>query len=286
MNTKKAISILAALIVVGFIGYSIFGTSAKEEAISVRTGKTANETIVETLSTTGTLEAEQTQEIFGQGLVTEVDVAVGDQVEENDRLVLYQDGTAQTANFDGTVTNVNVVSDEADLSAQTGEAAITLADLSDLKVTVQLTKSDAPLVKKDQAVTLSNGSETYSGKVTHIDPVATTIMSQTGNTTALAATIGFDTPPKDVFAGFDIDSEITTNTAENAIALPIEALLYNDKNKPFVYVIEKGTARAQLIDIGIQSDTKVEVKDGLTADQTVILSPDEKIKDGVSVSAK
>lgn len=68
--------------------------------------------------------------------------------------------------------------------------------------------------------------------------------------------------------------------------MPIEALLYNDKNKPFVYVIEKGTARAQLIDIGIQSDTKVEVKDGLTADQTVILSPDEKIKDGVSVSAK
>lgn len=286
MNTKKIIGLLIAVVVVVFIGYTVYSSSNKEETLSVRTGEVTEETIVETLTTTGVLEADKTQDIYGQGVISELDVAVGDQVEEDDRLVLYQDGTAQTAHFDGTVTAVTIAPDEVDLSSQTGEAAITVSDLSHLKVGIQLTKSDAPIVKEGQTVTLTNGSKTFEGTVAHIDPIATTTTTQTGNTTALAATIEFDTPPEGLYAGFDIDVAITTNTAEQAISLPIEALLYNAENKPFVYTVENDKAQAQTIETGIQSDSAVEVKEGLSAGQTVILSPDEKVKNGIAVTTK
>ncbi|WP_034552519.1 efflux RND transporter periplasmic adaptor subunit [Carnobacterium funditum] len=286
MNTKKIVGLIVIIALVIFIGYSIFNSSDKGNSLSVRTALVGKETIVETLSTTGILKASQTQEVIGQGLVSEVAVEVGDQVEENDRLVLYQDGTEKRADFKGTITTVNLSPDEIDLSMQTGESAIALADLTNLTVSIQLTKSDAPRVEKEQSVTLTSGSKTYQGKVTQIDPIAKITSNQFGNTAALSATISFNEAPKGLFAGFDIDTEIVTDTAKNVLSLPIEALLYNVKNKPYVYIVKDGTAKAQLIEIGTQSDTAVEVKSGLTTDQTVILSPDEKIKDGIEVSKK
>lgn len=286
MNIKKISGILVIVAIISLIGYAFFTSNNETDAISVRTAQVGKETIVETLSTTGILKPSQTQEVIGQGLVSELDINVGDQVEENERLVLYQDGTEIKADFDGTVTTVDLTEDEVDLSMQTGEPAIALADLTNLIVSIQLTKSDAPRVKKNQEVTLTSGSETYQGKVTQIDPTAKITSGQFGNTAALSATIAFDDAPESLFAGFDIDTEITTNTVKDVLALPIESLLYNAKNKPYVYIIKDGVAKAQLIEIGIQSDTSVEVTNGLEDDQTVILSPDEKVKDGIEVSKK
>lgn len=286
MNIKKISGILVAVAIISLIGYAFFISTKEGDAISVRTTQIGKETIVETLSTTGILEPSQTQEVLGQGLVSELDIKVGDQVEENERLVLYQDGKEIKADFEGTVTTVNLAADEIDLSMQTGEPAIALADLTNLIVSIQLTKSDAPRIEKDQEVTLTSGSKTYQGKVTHIDPTAKITNGQFGNTAALSATISFNDATENLFAGFDIDAEITTNTAKDVLALPIESLLYNAKNKPYVYIFKDGLAKAKLIEIGIQSDTAVEVTNGLEANQTVILSPDEKIKDGIEVSKK
>ncbi|SEK60821.1 HlyD family secretion protein [Carnobacterium iners] len=286
MTTKKILSVSILVAIIAFIGYSIFTSSTSNEAISVRTATISKETIVETLSTTGIIKPNQTQEIIGQGLVSEVDVVVGDLVEEDDRLVLYQDGSEKRAEFKGTITAVNLSPEEVDLSMQTGESAIVLADLTNLLVAIQLTKSDAPRVKKEQVVTLTSGSKTYQGKVTQLDPTAKVMSGQFGNTAALSATIAFDEASIGLFAGFDIDTEIVTETAKDVLSLPIESLLYNAENKPYVYLVEDGIAKAQLIEVGTQSDTAVEVKGGLEVDQTIILSPDEKVKDGIAVSKK
>ncbi|MGX7420198.1 HlyD family efflux transporter periplasmic adaptor subunit [Carnobacterium gallinarum] len=286
MNWKKIVGWAVAIAALGFIGYSVFGPKETEKTPEVTTSAVKEETIVEKLATTGTLEPTATQNGVGTGLVTEVNVAVGDKVTKDDALVRYIDGTTITAAIDGTVTALNVKKDQADLSTQTGKPSITIDDLSNLKVSIQLSKSDASIVKVDQPVTLTSGSTEFAGKISELDPVATTTTGATGTTTALGGTISFDTPPTGLFAGFEIDADITTNTAENALAIKVESLLYDKNNKPYVYIVKDNKAKKVDIETGIQSDTMVQVTKGLEKDQKVIVSPEDSLKNGAAVTVK
>lgn len=285
MNWKKVLGILVAIAVVAYLIFAVFFTGNEEAAPSVRVESATEETISETLSLTGLVEPSEVQEVFGQGIISDLPVAVNDTVAEGELLISFA-GVNTTANFNGTVTAVNADEGEPDLSSQTGTPAVVVSNLDELEVAVQLTQTDAPLVEVDQPVTLTSGDQTYSGTVAQVDPVATSTTGSTGNTQTLNAVIAFDEMPEDLIAGFDIDVEITTATSENAVTIPIESLLYNSDNEPFVYTIENGTAQATPIEIGIQSATKVEVLSGLAADETVILSPGEDIQDGTTVTAQ
>lgn len=286
MNWKKIIGWLIALVALGFIGFSVFGPKEKAKAPTVETTTVKEENIVETLSTTGTLQPNATQNGFGTGLVSEVNFAVGDKVVKDDVIVRYLDGTTITATIDGTITALNVKKDQVDLNTQTGQPSVTIDDLGNLKVAILLSKSDANLVKVDQPVTLTSGNTTYTGKVSALDPVATTTTGATGATTALGGTITFDTPPTGLFAGFEIDADITTNTAENALTMPIETLVYNKENKPYVYIVKNDKAKKVEIETGIQSDTKVQIIKGLEKGQKVIISPADSLKNGTAVTVK
>lgn len=285
MNWKKIIGILVAIAAVAFIGYTVIFANNEEEALSVRTGKVTEETINETLNLTGMVEPGETQEVYGQGTVSDLPVAVNDTVEEGDTLISFS-GVPIEANFSGTVTAVNATEGEPDTSTQTGTPAVVLADLSQLEVAIQLTKTDAPLVKADQTATLTSRDQTYSGKVSKVDPVATSTPGATGNTQLLNAVVSFDENPEDLIAGFDIDVEITTNTSENAMTIPIEALVYDNNNEPFVYTVENDVIKSKPVEIGIQSATKVEVLSGLSADEMVVLSPSEDVKNGITVTTQ
>lgn len=286
MNWKKIIGWLIALAALGFIGFSVFGPKEKAKAPTVETTTVKEENIVETLSTTGTLQSNATQNGFGTGLVSEVNFAVGDKVAKDDVIVRYLDGTTITATIDGTITALNVKKDQVDLNTQTGQPSVTIDDLGNLKVAILLSKSDANLVKVDQPVTLTSGNTTYTGKVSALDPVATTTTGATGATTALGGTITFDTPPTGLFAGFEIDADITTNTAENALTMPIETLVYDKENKPYVYIVKNDKAKKVEIETGIQSDTKVQIIKGLEKGQKVIISPADSLKNGTAVTVK
>lgn len=286
MNWKKGIGVIIAIAIIAFIIYSVVNSNTEEEAITVQTAKVSQEMIKETLNTTGIIESTQTQEIFGQGSIQDVPVSVGEAIEEGANLISYNDGTNRTADFNGTVTIVNAKNGQVDLSSQTGEPAVAIADLSDLQVTINLSKSDAALIEEGQVALLTTGNNSFSGTVSHIDPTASTVTSPTGTSMVLKSIVSFDTPPEDLFVGFDIDVDITTNTAENVLAIPIEALLYDEDNKPYVYVVENEKALTTPIESGIQSAIHVEVTDGLTLDDTIILSPDDQINDGTIVTSK
>ena len=65
--------------------------------------------------------------------------------------------------------------------------------------------------------------------------MATTTTGATGSNTALGGTIVFDTPPAGLFAGFEIDADITTNTADNALTIPVERYCTTKKiNRLFI----------------------------------------------------
>ncbi len=52
-----------------------------------------------------------------------------------------------------------------------------------------------------------------------------------------------------------------------------------------VYVVDGGAARRTVVKVGARSATAAQVLDGLQADQTVIVQPDDRIKDGTRIEA-
>ncbi|ALS00359.1 hypothetical protein ATZ33_02880 [Enterococcus silesiacus] len=284
MKKKTIFGILAVLVIAIVIFLFVRGNSRTSEAVTVRTGEVKKETIVEKLSTTGTLIPNQTQSLMGTGNVVDVSVKIGDKVTKDKVLATYDNGLQLVAGFDATVTQVNIKAKQADTNAQQGKPSIQLDDLSTLKVQLELSNSEASAVKVDQQAEITSGNQTFLGKVAEKDPVAQSTQSTTGTTASLAAIVTFDHAPENLFAGFDVDVEIKTNTVENVLALPIEALTYNDKNEPIVYVVNKGIAKETKIAIGIQSDKLIEVKSGLSENATVILSPSSDIKNNVAVT--
>lgn len=283
MKGKKWIGIIVFLLFLGFVGFSIYNTTQEDDTLTVRTAEVEESDITEVVVTTGTIEPSQTQEVVGQGVVSELNVSVGDSVEEGDTLVSYVDGTSFTANFSGTVTEVNVTEEEADANAQQGQPSLVVSDLNELEVGVQLSRSDAALVNVDQIVEMEYADTFYDGTVSSIDPVATSEQTQMGSSTSLGATIAFDSDTDDLIAGFEIDVDIIVDSAENALVIPIEALNYNQDNEPYVYIVTDGQVSEVMIETGIQSDARIQVTDGLSEGDQVVLSPGEDLEDGAEV---
>lgn len=284
MKKKTIFGVLAVLVIVIITFLFVRANSEKSDAHVVRTSEVRKKTIIEKLSTTGTLIPNQTQSLIGTGNVVEVNVNVGDKVEKDKVLATYDNGLQLIAGFDGTITQVNIKAKQADTNAQQGKSSIQLDDLSTLKVQLELSNSEASSVAIDQKVEMTSGNQTFSGKVAEKDPVAQSSQSAMGTNASLGAVVTFDKAPDNLFAGFDVGVDITTNTVEHALSLPIEALTYNDKNESIVYVVREGKAKETKIEIGIQSDKLIEVKSGLKDSETVILSPSSDIKNNTEVT--
>ncbi|MGX7244294.1 efflux RND transporter periplasmic adaptor subunit [Enterococcus quebecensis] len=284
MKKKTIFGILAVIIIAVVIFLFVQGNADKSKSITVRTGEVKKETIVEKLSTTGTLIPNQTQSLIGTGNVIDVNVQVGDKVEKDKVLATYDNGLQLVAAFNGTITQVNIKSKQPDNNAQQGKPSIQLDDLSTLKVQLELSNSEASAVAINQKADISSDNQTFSGKVAEKDPVAVSAQSAAGTAASLGAVVLFDQAPENLFAGFDVDLDITTKTVEHAIALPIEALTYNDKSEPIVYVVKDGKAKETKIEIGSQSDKLIEVKNGLKEKETVILSPNSDVKNNTEVT--
>lgn len=283
MRGKKWIGLVVFLLFVGFVGYSIYQSSQEDQTITVRTSEVEQGSITEVIVANGIIEPSETQEFAGQGVVTELTVSVGDEVEEGDTLVTYVDGTTFTANFDGTVTEVNVAEEEPDMNAQQGQASIVVSNLNDLQVGLQLSRSDASVIEVDQEVELTYADNLYEGTVTSIDPVATQEQTQLGSSTSLGATITFDSETDGLIAGFEIDADIIVDSVEEALVIPIEALNYDSDNNPYVYTVSNNEVSQVMIETGIQSDARIEVTDGLSEGDLIVLSPGEELEDGVEV---
>lgn len=271
--------------------FILWPTDNTQETPEVQTAPVTEQDFQEVVSTVGIIEPVQNENLLGQGLVTEVNVEENEEVAEDDVLVTYADGTQLLAPFSGTVTQLNVEADEVDANAQQNQPSITVANLDDLEVAIELSKNEANAIAVDQNVELTYLEETYEGIVSSIDSIATASDSgssplQAGQATpTLNATVTFETEDTNaLIPGFDIDADIVTNTSTGALAIPIEALLYNDEGNPYVYVVENGVANAREVETGIQEGVSLEILDGLAVDDQVIQLPDDTLTDGTEVT--
>ncbi|MEH7481810.1 efflux RND transporter periplasmic adaptor subunit [Neobacillus drentensis] len=84
--------------------------------------------------------------------------------------------------------------------------------------------------------------------------------------------------------GFQVIMEIETDK-KTAMVLPLDAL-FDDGDKPYVYLVKDGKANKQNVKTGITSGKKIEILEGVSKGDQIIVNGPDNIKDGLEVTIK
>ncbi len=201
------------------------------------------------------------------------------QINKEDQIAKIQNAKGGIkADFNGVVTELDVV-EGATLAA--GTKTITLANLDDVQVNVQISKSDLPKIAVGQNVDIKINGKDYTGEITKISGSA----AKNANGVAVVdTTIKVTNPDSDIILGVEASNKIHAEKAENTIVLPYE-YVSTDADGDYVYVLEDGKAVRKPVTIGISTSTEAQITEGLSENDKVITSNLEILTDGMPVVA-
>lgn len=230
--------------------------------------------------------------------------------------------TTYDAPFNGTVTNLPVHEGETvvmGIQNSPGSTLMTVADMSVITAEIQVDETDIVNVSlgQDAEVTIDAiPNQTFKGKVTEIGDNA--IIRSTGVSTSQSVggtqeakdfkvVVTLTTPPSNLRPGLSATAKITTGTAHDALAIPIQAITVRDKDDleaqqskakkapvadktapagpavkkenndvQGVFVIKNNKAEFHKVETGLTGTTEIQVKSGLS-DGDVIVTGSYKV---------
>ena len=109
--------------------------------------------------------------------------------------------------------------------------------------------------------------QVFTGTVTAVDPTLDTASSNSAlihMTARLNESIAYDLP-----AGSAASVDVIGGQTENAVLVPVEALHEIGEGQYTLFVMENGTLRLHLVEVGLQDLTKAEIVSGVDAGDVV-----------------
>lgn len=167
----------------------------------------------------------------------------------------------------GTITALNInVGDFAD-----GNAAVTISNIDQpYSLDAYLDAEDWGQVRVGYEVEVAFDiipDQIFTGTVTSVYPTLDTTSSNrelVRITARLNDSIVYDLP-----AGSAASADVIGGEAENAVLVPVEALHEIDEGQYTLFVMENGTLRLRVVEVGLQDLTKAEIISGLNAGDVV-----------------
>jgi multidrug efflux pump subunit AcrA (membrane-fusion protein) len=118
-------------------------------------------------------------------------------------------------------------------------------------------------------VTVTAVGQDLSGAVTSVAPVATT-SSGSNSVVSYAVTVSITDPSGKVRPGMSADVSITTAEAANVLLVPTTALVGGNGSYGVRTLDASGQLATQPVTVGLVTNTRAEVRDGLSEGQTVV----------------
>jgi RND family efflux transporter MFP subunit len=166
----------------------------------------------------------------------------------------------------------------------TRTAIVTMADLSTLEVEVDVNEAYIAQVRNGQPsrITLDAYPDTsFAGRVRQVVPTA-----DRAKATVLVKVSILDRDPRilpEMGAKVVFDAhDAQTLAAPRRVFVPQAAVVQAD-GRTSVWVVEQGTARAQIVDLGPVRGDRFEVRQGLSGGESLVLSPPAGLKNGSKV---
>ncbi|HTK32128.1 MAG TPA: efflux RND transporter periplasmic adaptor subunit [Candidatus Saccharimonadaceae bacterium] len=209
---------------------------------------------------------------------------------ESDLAAATYENTRVRAPFDGTVLRKDaevgeIVAPSSAGGGLTRTAIVTMADLSALEVEVDVNEAYIAQIMNGQnaRITLDAYPDTsFTGRVRQVVPTAD---RQKATVLVKVSILDHDPrilPEMGAKVLFVRDAGHAATAAPRRVMVPAAAVV-KDVSGARVWVIDNGRVAAHKVDLGPTRDDVIEVRDGLSGGESVVLSPPAGLKDGTRV---
>lgn len=197
--------------------------------------------------------------------------------------------------IDGVVIQIDIKEGETVIAGTTnipGSTMMVIADPSETLTEVQVDEADIAQVRVGQRADIFAAAypdTPLSGSVQSIASVARQTLGQ-ASLSFLVKILLDEQDALVIRPGMSVRADIYTQSSAETLAVPVQAVLYDDeadegdkteskdtdkekKEQAYVYVVEDGKALRKNVTAGISSDSDQEIKTGLEEGETVITGP-------------
>jgi HlyD family secretion protein len=174
---------------------------------------------------------------------------------------------------------------------QTGEPLIEIGDPAGMEVEVDVLSADAVRLREGMRVELLRWGETrpLQGRVHRVEPGGFTKFSALGVEEQRVWVIVEITSPRSEWTNlgeaYRVNARFVLNEATDTLRVPASAVFRSD-DADAVFRIDGSRVRLTKMNAGLRGDGWVEVVDGLSAGDRVVVHPDRELSDGQRVRAR
>jgi HlyD family secretion protein len=212
--------------------------------------------------------------------------------------------TVYNSPIDGMITSLKVEEGEVAVIGtmnNPGTVLMTIADLSEMEVEVEVDETDVVGVKLGEVADIKVDAlpnQILKGSVTEIGSSAIEKLSATQEESRdFLVKITLDDPPKSLKPGLSASADIIAAEKKGVLGVPISALVLREKDnsdpskkdkveEEGVYLLENGQAKFFPVTKGIIGGLDIEIASGIKEGQEVIVGPYSalrELKDGTAV---
>ena len=210
-----------------------------------------------------------------------------------------------TSPMDGVVTAKRIEVGETavpGIQNAAGTVLVTVSDMSKVEAEMQVDEASIPNVKAGQQAVVhidAYPGKSFDAQVTEVggSPI---IQTSTNEAIKFKVKVWIKNPPLTIKPGLSAQADIYTGEKDNALAVPIQALVMRDiplksgetiqpgqpREEEGVYIIKDGKAKFVTVKTGLMGDLDVEVTSGLKGDEQIVQGPYRvlrELKDGADV---
>ena len=216
----------------------------------------------------------QTLTAAAAGTVRTVYVQQNQQVRKGERLYRLEDGETVKADISGEVTGLFI--SEGDV-VTAGMTVAEIIDMDRLEVALDVDEYDVRAVTPGSAVTVTilASEETAESRISALNKNGTASgdLSYYTATAPLAGVQG-------AYPGMQVSAKVMREHAENAVLLRMDAVQFDEYNKPFVYMAQGAEEPARVpVEVGMSDGITCVITSGLRAGDTVLKPSGMSMKD-------
>lgn len=159
---------------------------------------------------------------------------------------------------------------------------VTIMDLERVRITVAVPESDVSWITRGTPVSITVDAwkgKTWTGTVTRyanaLDP----------NTRTMATEIEVENPDHVLYPGMYAHVTFTLQTLENRLVVPRQAVLKTSTARELL-IVDQDVVKAATVRTGFETERWVEITDGLTGEEQIILQDHQRIRPGDRVTVR
>lgn len=179
--------------------------------------------------------------------------------------------------FDGVI--VSLPHYTADSRVAQGQPMVGVMDYARMYMDINLPESTIEYIKANQPVYITHYTmpeDTLAGVISELSPAIST------ETRTFQGKIVIDNNNLKLRPGMFVKADVIVDKADSVIIIPKDVVLSN-RNRKYVYIVEKNTAIVRNIQTGLEDEDNVQVTEGLNENDNLVVRGYETLRENSRV---